>query len=570
MPDGIVSPDSAPLVAELERTRDPRHGDFSTNIAMRMARVANRNPRELAQLIIDRLPPSTLVEAVNVAGPGFINFTLTHEAFCRELAYIFEKGETYGNSTAGEGQSVLVEFVSANPTGPLHVGHGRHAAFGATVANLLESAGYRVQREYYVNDAGRQMDILGVSVWLRYLQLLGETFTFPSNAYRGEYIQSIAQSAKEKWGKELHRPVSEVFGGVPADAPEGDKDAHIDGVIERTRALLGTQPFRGITDLALASILADIREDLAAFGVNFDQWFSERAVSENGAIKHALDKLREHKDLYEKDGALWFRATEYGDEKDRVVVRENGQTTYFASDIAYHLHKRERGHGLLLDVLGADHHGYVARVRAGLEALGEPGDCLEVRLVQFVTLFRGGEKVQMSTRSGEFVTLRELREEVGNDAARFFYVMRSNDQHLEFDLELAKSRSNENPVYYVQYAHARICSVLRQLDEKGLAWSEDRGTKNLHLLTERLEIALMSNLSRFPEVLELAAQNRAPHALVHYLRDLATVFHAYYNAHTFIVDEHELRDARLVLVMSARQVISKGLGLLGVSAPSAM
>jgi arginyl-tRNA synthetase len=553
-----------------ERTRDSSHGDFATNAAMQLAKSAKRKPRELAQAIIDALPASELVAKVEIAGPGFINFFLAPAAYHRELVRVLDEGGAYGRSSLGAGQRVIVEFVSANPTGPLHVGHGRHAAFGATLANLLDAAGYTVHREYYINDAGRQMDILAASVWLRYLECFGEQFPFPSNGYRGDYLHPIADQLVERAGRSLVRPAAEVFRDLPPDAPAGDKDVYIDAVIARAKALLGEAGFRQAFGLALDDILADIRQDLEEFGVRYDEWFSERSLATNGAIDRALERLRRNGVVYEKDGAQWFRATDFGDEKDRVVVRENGLKTYFASDIAYHLQKRERGFDRLVDVLGADHHGYVARVRAGLVAMGEPGDSLEVRLVQFVTLYRGGEKVQMSTRSGEFITLRELRREVGNDAARFFYVMRSNDQHLDFDLQLATSRSNDNPVYYIQYAHARVCSVLRQMREKGFAYDAARGRAALARLVEPHEQALLASLSRYPEVVEMAAVQRAPHALVHYLRDLANDFHTYYNAHQFLVDDAELRDARLTLIQGLRQVVRNGLGLLGVSSPEAM
>ena len=554
----------------VERTRDSSHGDFATNAAMQLAKAARRKPRDLAQAIIDALPKSELVAKVEIAGPGFINFHLAPAAYHRELLRVMDDGAAYGRSTLGAGQRVIVEFVSANPTGPLHVGHGRHAAFGATLANLLDAAGYKVHREYYINDAGRQMDILAASVWLRYLECFGEQFPFPSNGYRGDYLHPIADKLVERAGRSLVRPAADVFRHLPPDAPAGDKDVYIDAIIARARELIGAEGFEQAFRVALDDILADIRQDLEEFGVRYDEWFSERSLSTNGAIDRALERLRKNGVVYEKDGAQWFRATDFGDEKDRVVVRENGLKTYFASDIAYHLQKRERGFEKLVDVLGADHHGYVARVRAGLVAMGEPGDSLEVRLVQFVTLYRGGEKVQMSTRSGEFITLRELRREVGNDAARFFYVMRSNDQHLDFDLQLATSRSNDNPVYYIQYAHARVCSVLRQMREKGFTHDAERGRAALARLVEPHEKALLASLSRYPEVVEMAALQRAPHAMVHYLRDLANDFHTYYNAHQFLVDDAEVRDARLTLIQGLRQVVRNGLGLLGVSAPEAM
>ena len=570
LPEELRALDITPGSATIERTRDATHGDFASNIAMQLAKAAKRKPRELAQAIVAALPASDLVAKVEIAGPGFINFFVSPAGYHQELLRVLDEGAAYGRSRMGAGQRVIVEFVSANPTGPLHVGHGRHAAFGATLANLLDAAGYSVHREYYINDAGRQMEILAASVWLRYLECFGEQFPFPSNGYRGDYLHPIAGKLVEVAGRTLVRPAAEIFRDLPPDAPAGDKDTYIDAVIERAKALLGEDGFRQAFKLALDDILADIRQDLEEFGVRYDEWFSERSLATNGAIDRALERLRRNGVVYEKDGAQWFRATDFGDEKDRVVVRENGLKTYFASDIAYHLQKRERGFDKLVDVLGADHHGYIARVRAGLVAMGEPGDSLEVRLVQFVTLYRGGEKVQMSTRSGEFITLRELRREVGNDAARFFYVMRSNDQHLDFDLQLATSHSNENPVYYIQYAHARVCSVLRQMREKGFEYDAARGRGALARLTESHEQALLASISRFPEVIEMAAELRAPHALVHYLREVANDFHTYYNAHQFLVDDAELRDARVTLVQGMRQVVRNGLGLLGVSAPEAM
>jgi arginyl-tRNA synthetase len=570
LPADLCAVDITQTANLVERTRDSSHGDFATNAAMQLAKAAKRRPRDLAQAIIEALPKSEHVAKVEIAGPGFINFFLAPAAYHRELVRVFDEGAAYGRSTLGAGQRVIVEFVSANPTGPLHVGHGRHAAFGATLANLLDAAGYQVHREYYINDAGRQMDILAASVWLRYLECFGEQFPFPSNGYRGDYLHPIADKLVERAGRSLVRPAADVFRDLPPDAPAGDKDVYIDAIIARATELIGAEGFEQAFRVALDDILADIRQDLEEFGVRYDEWFSERSLATTGAIDRALERLRANGVVYEKDGAQWFRATDFGDEKDRVVVRENGIKTYFASDIAYHLQKRERGFDLLVDVLGADHHGYVARVRAGLVAMGEPGDSLEVRLVQFVTLYRGGEKMQMSTRSGEFITLRELRREVGNDAARFFYVMRSNDQHLDFDLQLATSHSNENPVYYIQYAHARVCSVLRQMREKGFTYDAARGRAALPRLVEPHEQALLATLSRYPEVVEMAALQRAPHALVHYLRELANDFHTYYNAHQFLVDDAELRDARLVLVQGLRQVVRNGLGLLGVSAPEAM
>ena len=569
LPAGTL-PETDPTTITVERTRDSKHGDFATNVAMRVAKSARRNPRELAQAIIAALPANALIARAEVAGAGFINFFLKTDAYSQELASISQLGDRYGRSNLGQGERVMVEFVSANPTGPLHVGHGRQAAYGATLANLLSAVGFSVSREYYINDAGRQMDILAVSTWLRYLEQGGEALPFPSNGYRGNYVFPIAEQLRAKVGDELQRPAAAVLANLPEDAPVGDKDAYIDAVIERARELIGADGFRRVLEVALERMLADIRDDLEQFGVAFDRWYSERALGDSGAIDRALKRLASQGRLYEKDGATWFRATEFGDEKDRVVVRENRVKTYFASDIAYHLEKRERGFERLIDVLGADHHGYVARVRAGLEAMGEPGDSLEVNLVQFVSLFRGGEKVPMGKREAQFVTLRELRQEVGNDACRFFYLMRSHDQPLDFDLELAKSRTNENPVYYIQYAHARVSSVMKEVDARGYKFDREDGLANASLLTGDHEQAVFNSLTRYPEALEMAAVNRGPHALVHYLRELANTLHTYYNAEKFIVGDAKLRNARLALVEAVQQVIRNGLTLLGVSAPETM
>ena len=554
----------------VERTRDASHGEFASNVALRLAKAARKNPRELAAAIIAALPPSELIARTEVAGAGFINFHMAPTAYAAELARIHLQGEAYGHSSAGGGERVLVEFVSANPTGPLHVGHGRQAAFGATLSNLLRATGHQVAREYYINDAGRQVDILAVSVWVRYLEASGEALPFPENGYRAEYVRPLATALQHSHGAALQRPAATVLAGLPADAPAGDKEAYIDALIERCRVLIGADSFRDIVDLSLELMLADIRNDLAEFGVEFEVWTSERALAESGAIDHALEVLRGQGRLQEKDGALWFRATEFGDEKDRVVVRENGVKTYFASDIAYHLNKYERGFSRLLDVLGADHHGYVARVRAGLIAMGCPAECLEATLIQFVSLFRGTEKIPMGKREGQFVTLRLLRGEVGNAACRFFYLMRSHDQPLDFDLELAKSRTNENPVYYIQYAHARVASVMKQLIARGLKFDAAQGLASAAGLTGTHEQAVLSALTRYPEVLEQAALSRTPHALAHYLRELANTLHTYYNAEQFIVEDAAVRNARLALVLGVQQVLRNGLALLGVSAPESM
>jgi arginyl-tRNA synthetase len=556
--DGALAIEDLPVLP-VERSRGEGHGDFASAGALALAKPARMKPRDIATLIVDALPASDDLERVEIAGPGFINFYLREGAFQSLVAEIREQGERYGRSTLGAGQRVQVEFVSANPTGPLHVGHGRGAAYGSAVANLLDAAGFEVQREYYVNDAGRQMDILALSVWLRYLEAHGEVAPFPVNAYRGAYVRDMAATLTERVGASLVRSVSAVVEGLPPDEPDGgDKELHVDALVARARGLLGAPAYDGVYDLAVQAQVADIREDLAAFGVGYDRWFSERSLVHDGAIDGAVARLRDSGHLYERDGALWFRSSELGDEKDRVVVRENGQPTYFASDIAYLDDKFRRGFEHVIYVWGADHHGYVPRMLAACEALGHRRDAIEVLLVQFANLYRGGEKVAMSTRSGEFVTLRELRDEVGTDAARFFYVVRRCEQHLDFDLDLAKSQSNDNPVYYLQYAHARICSVKRPA---GVDPS---------LLREEHELALLKTLSRYPEVVEAAALAREPHQVAFYLREVANDLHTYYNAHTFLVQEAAVRDARLALVGAVGQVLHNGLELLGVGAPETM
>ncbi len=555
----------------VDQTKSKEHGDYAGNIALVLAKPARAKPRELAEKILKALPASDQVIKIEIAGPGFINFFLRPDANHGVIRDIMDKRESFGRSQLGAGRKLQVEFVSANPTGPLHVGHGRGAAYGATLANLLDAVGFQVHREYYINDAGRQMDILATSVWLRYLELCGEKFGFPVNGYKGDYVYDIGATLHRENGDKYRHASAKVFENVPPDEPKGgDKETHIDALIERAKSLLGAATYRQVFDLGLNVILDDIRKDLEEFGVSYDQWFSERALVEDGAAERAIERLKKSGHVYEKEGALWFRSTDYGDEKDRVVVRENGQKTYFAHDIAYHMDKLERGYDQVIDIWGADHHGYVPRVKAALAAIGDDPERLHVLLVQFAILYKGGERMQMSTRSGEFVTLRELRHEVGNDAARFFYVLRKCEQHMDFDLDLAKSQSNDNPVFYVQYAHARIHSVLRQMKEKGFAHDPANGDRNLARLTEPHERALIERLARYPEVLEAAATAYEPHQIAYYLRELAYDFHTYYGAHTFLVDDAAVRDARLNLIVATRQVIANGLKLLGVSAPETM
>ncbi len=563
----------------IERSRGGEHGDFATPVALSLARPLRRNPREIAETIKSRLPACDALSRVEIAGPGYINFFLAEDAVTQILADILNAGERFGFSDQEQGGRTQVEFVSANPTGPLHVGHGRGAAFGAALANLLEAAGIAVQREYYVNDAGRQMDILALSLWLRYLQAVVDDFEFPANAYKGEYVKAMADGLHRAEGDRFKRSISEVFTGVPADVPVGYSDsdknareAHIDALIVKAKKLLGSEDYGVLFDYARVDQVGGIRMDLQDFGVEYDCWFSERSLMDSQEIEQVVAKLRDSGDIYDQEGTAWFRSSAYGDEKDRVVVRANGQSTYFASDIAYLDNKFKRGFKHVIYVWGADHHGYVERLMAACKALGHPPENVEILLVQFASLYRGGEKVQMSTRSGEFVTLRELREEVGIDAARFFYVMRRCEQHLDFDLDLARSQNNDNPVYYLQYAHARIASILGQAGTQGLVFDESAGLQQLDLLALPQEQALMKCLARFPEVIASAAQAREPHQVSFYLREVAAEFHAYYTLRDMkiLCEDANLRNPRLVLCTAVRQVLANGLGLLGVSAPVKM
>lgn len=575
--DGILPEGTEPRI-HLDRTKDKAHGDLASNLAMTLSKAAGKNPRELAQLLVNALPEDPAVTKVAIAGPGFINFYLDAASQYDVIKTVLEQGSDYGRSNIGNGQKVQIEFVSANPTGPLHVGHGRGAAYGATVANLLSAAGFSVHKEYYVNDAGRQMNILATSVWLRYLEQQGQTLTFPSNGYKGDYINTIANTVTPSDGQTFVHDCAAVFADIPADevkdadgnVTSGDKEAHIDGLIERAQTLLG-EHYSVFFDAALNAIKQDICDDLSEFGVVYDEWFSEKSLSHNGQIDKALERLKALGHTYEKEGAIWFKSSELGDDKDRVVVRDNGQATYFASDIAYHLNKYERGFDRIINVWGADHHGYIARVKAALQALGLNQDKLDILLVQFAVLYRGGEKAQMSTRSGEFVTLRQLREDVGNDAARFFYVTRKSEQHMDFDLDLAKSQSKDNPVYYLQYAHARACSVLEKCAAEGKPWDRAAGESNLTQLSSDAEIQLTTKLAQYPEIIERAALQNEPHQVATYLRELANQYHSWYNnAGKFIEAEDTQRNAQLTLNQAVRTVIANGLTLLGVSTPESM
>ena len=571
--DGMIETKPA---LQITRSKDAAHGDFTCNVAMMLAKQAGKPPRDVAQAIIKAFDSQhSAIEKVEIAGPGFINFFLAQESTLNIINDIISAGDRFGESNAGNKEKVQIEFVSANPTGPLHVGHGRGAAYGATLASLMRAVGFDVDCEYYVNDAGRQMNILATSIWLRYLEVCGIEFTFPVNGYKGDYIFDIAKTILSQHGDTFVFSADKIFQGIHADETDdvnlsGDKEKHIDDLITRARHLLGTNNYNVIFNTGLNSILDDIRHDLEEFGVPYNTWYSEQTLADRGLIEKAVEQLQMAGHIEERNGALWFISTKFGDEKDRVIIRDNGQATYFASDIAYHMDKFARGYQRVINIWGADHHGYVARVKAAIGALGQDQDKLDILLVQFANLYRHGERVQMSTRSGSFVTLRELREEVGNDAARFFYVMRKCEQHMDFDLDLAKSQSNDNPVYYIQYAHARICSVIGQLSEKQLKHDIENGFQNLNLLTEKHETELISKLDAYADIVEKAAFNAEPHLLVHYLRELATLLHSYYNAHQFINDDANLHDARFNLIIATKQILHNGLTLLGVSAPEKM
>ena len=554
----------------VEPARGAAHGDFSSNIALLLAGAAGMNPRELAGRIVEQLPADDSIDKIEIAGPGFINFFLKKSAFLAVIKDILDQREQFGDCELGQGQKVLLEFVSANPTGPLHVGHGRAAAYGAACAGLLRKAGFAVHCEYYVNDAGRQMDILTVSILLRYLQLFKPELHFPPNGYQGDYIKTIASELREAHGNRLNKGREVLNVDMVAEAMGLLKEEMMDSLIKHSKEELGEEDYRLILEKGLDWVLREIKTDLAAFGVEYDEWFSERDLLRGGRIEACIDKLEQNGHVYSKDGARWFRSKKLGDVKDRVLVRENGETTYFASDIAYHRAKIERGFDRLINIWGADHHGYIARVKAAMRALGLHADKLEIRLVQFVSLYRGQEKLPMSTRSGEFVTLKQLQDETGKDAARFFYILRKAGQHLDFDLELAKSHSNDNPVYYIQYAHARICSVFRQAAEKGYDYKPTAAVANLAALTGEHEMALARGLARYPDLIAKAAGACEPHQLAYYLLDLANDFHRCYNASRFLAGDEPTRNARLALADATGEVIRNGLAILGVNAPERM
>lgn len=521
----------------LEVPPQKEFGDFATNFAMQSARSLKCNPRMIAQAVVANMD-CAYVEKMEIAGPGFINFYLKQDWMYDMLANIIAEGENYGNLVSDCKEKIQLEYVSANPTGPLHVGHGRGAAVGSALANLMKAAGYNVSREYYINDAGNQINNLAASVNARYLEQLGQTVEFPENGYHGHDIIETAER------------IVRIYGDRFLNMSEEER----------------LKEFRTI---ALKEKLAALKEDLEAFNVTYDEWFSEQTLHDANAIKNACELLSERGYLYEEGGALWLKATEYGDDKDRVVIRDNGIPTYFAADIAYHRDKYARGFDRVINLWGADHHGYIARMKAAVGALGYHPDQLEVLILQMVSLYRNGELVKMSKRTGQSVTLNELIEEVGTDAARFFFVMRSIDSQLDFDLTLATEKSNENPVYYIQYAHARICSIMRQLEEAGIVVIPATEAK-LNTLTEASELELIKKLGEYPEMLAGAAKERAVHRVAHYVHDLAGLFHSFYNQCRILGVDSDLQQARIALVKTVGHVIRHALGILGVSAPERM
>lgn len=553
----------------IERARHREHGDFACNVGLLLAKPLGRSAMEVAQALVESMLPSRHVEKVSVAAPGFVNFRMSSSCLHGVVRRVLESRLEYGAEEQAEPESIIVEFVSANPTGPLHVGHGRAGAFGASLCALLAARGATVHREYYVNDVGRQVEVLAVSVWLRYLELIGLTLPFPVRAYRGEYVYDIAREIKRVEGDRYRRSGFEISADLPDDGEGAIGESYLDALIARARDMLGAD-FDQLCSAGLESNLRDIRNELSVFGVHFDQWFSERSLATSGRIEQALDRLRQGGHIYASDdGATWFKASALGDGKDRVVVRASGQPTYFASDIGYLLDKFERGYGRVIYVLAADHHGYIARLRAAARGLGLDERQLEIVLVQPANLRRGEERLPMSTRSGDYVSLRVLREEVGSDACRYFFVMHDHDQPLDFDLRLAAEQSKDNPLYYVQYAHARIAGVFRSLEERHQSHNRSAGDAARSQLLHPSELELMSELMRFPEIVQAAADSRAPHLLASYLRTLAHGLHSYYDgsAVRVLCDEDDLRNARLSLLRATQQVIHNGLQLLGVAAP---
>lgn len=553
------------LEIEISRSIKPDHGDFSSNIALKLSKRVGLNPFQLATSISSSIDKPSWLKKTEVVQPGFINFFIGSEVKADVLISIINKQSGFGSQDPGSKESILLEFVSSNPTGPLHVGHGRHAAFGDSLSKLLKKAGHLVETEYYINDAGRQTDILALSVLIEGVNLSGGKIRPPKACYQGQYIKDIAKSINKKQFVDINN-----LSLTKTDTKDLDEDEEVDALVSTAKDSMGGDAFEKVTELVCQYVLQTIKKDLSDFGVEYDHWFSEKHMLKASTINKVVKHLESTNSLVKKDGATWLKTTNYGDDKDRVIIREDGRSTYFASDIGYHADKKARGFDRLINILGSDHHGYITRLKAGLASMEyEPGD-LEVVLMQFVALFRGKEKIQMSTRSGNFVPMRDLYEEVGIDAARFFYVSRSNEQHLDFDLALATQQNNQNPVYYIQYANARICSVIQEIKNKGFKNNLELGKKNLGNLNNKHELELISLLQNYPDVISQAAEKRSVHQLSNYLKDLAQVFHSYYGVQKFVVSDDEIRNPMILLLQCVSIVIVDGLKILGVSAPKKM
>jgi len=559
---GIMPHDALPQTIAVDSPRQEGHGDYSSGVAMGLARWAKMNPRELASLIRQHIPDSDWISRIEIAGPGFINFFLSDAALSDVVSDILRDGAAYGTARRDNPERIMVEFVSANPTGPLHVGHGRGTAFGDALARVLRAAGNTVDTEYYVNDIGRQMDILSVSVWIRYLQLHRQSPDLPAGAYQGEYIIECAKSMDGEVQEQLVRKFQ-----PPSKSEQQSDDDFLTQWIAAAQDQLADR-FGFVRQFVRDYMVSVIKDDLASLDVHHDNWFFESQLSADDQVADAVSLLERNGYLYEREGATWFRSSHFGDEKDRVMIRSSGQLTYFASDIAYHLDKFKRGYNKIINIWGADHHGYVARMKAALDAAGEDSGRLQILIVQLASLTRAGQKLSMSTRAGQFVTLRELVDETGSDAARFFYLLRKCEQHLDFDLSLAKEQSADNPVYYIQYAHARICSVFRQMEKRGVSRFDTEASK--HVYQHDSEVALIKRVAQFPEVIQSAARSAEPHQVAYYLRDVATDFHSFYNRERILDADEPLRSSRLAMIDAVRQVLSNGLAVLGVSAPRKM
>ncbi|ATW02036.1 arginine--tRNA ligase [Candidatus Legionella polyplacis] len=557
---------------KVDYTKNKKFGDFFTNISLVIAKVAKKNPMYVAKHMVVLLPKHIIIKTIEIAYPGFINFFISYNEKFNIIKKILEQSENYGKLSLGDGKKILIEFVSANPTGPLHVGHGRIAVFGSILSNLFELLGYRVIKEYYINDFGKQVDILLLSIWLIYLNLVGEHVTFPIGIYRNEYVKNIANYIYKEYGLKFKYSWNKIKDKwLSKKIIENEKEeVYIDFLIGITKTVLGNFYYEIFYKNSLFFIICNIKKDLSNFKIYYDNWISEYELLNSGVVQNIIEKLKKNNCTYISNGALWFKSTKFGDEKDRVLIRSNGSITYFASDIAYHIDKYNRGFDKIINIFGCDHHGYVGRIKSAMKSFNYNVDILNVLLVQFVVLYRDGKYVKLSKRNNYSVSLHDLYEELGNDVIRFFYIMRKSDQYIEFDLNLAKLRSNENPVYYIQYAYARICSVIRQVNKRKLCFDKDAGLLNLSLLNKAQELEIISFLNKYLDVIVSASKFYDPHRISCYLLDLSSKLHSYYNSVSLLCKEHTLRNARLCLIKSVGQILKNGLDLLGISSPERM